>query len=94
MGSQPPSGTHLLRSGVFHRLQVDISTVDLHGLQGTACLTVVFTMGCRGTSTPVPGALPSPPSALTVGSAKVFLSGLLSLLLFSLAQGFFFFYLS
>ncbi|KAM9591464.1 uncharacterized protein ACIBXB_006257 [Morphnus guianensis] len=34
-GSQPPSGTHLLRRGVLHGLQVDIcSTVDLHGLQG------------------------------------------------------------
>ncbi|KAM9590846.1 uncharacterized protein ACIBXB_005895 [Morphnus guianensis] len=34
-GSQPPSGTHLLRCGVLHGLQVDIcSTVDLHGLQG------------------------------------------------------------
>ncbi|XP_049649849.1 uncharacterized protein LOC126035356 [Accipiter gentilis] len=34
-GSQPPSGTHLLRRGVLHGLQVDIcSIVDLHGLQG------------------------------------------------------------
>ncbi|KAM9590921.1 uncharacterized protein ACIBXB_005956 [Morphnus guianensis] len=34
-GSQPPSGTHLLRCGVLHGLQVDIcATVDLHGLQG------------------------------------------------------------
>jgi len=35
MGSQPPSGIHLLRHGVFHSLQVDIcSIVNLHGLQG------------------------------------------------------------
>ncbi|XP_074905859.1 uncharacterized protein LOC142041118 isoform X1 [Buteo buteo] len=34
-GSQPPSGTHLLRRGVLHGLQVEIcSTVDLPGLQG------------------------------------------------------------
>jgi len=34
MGSQPPSGTHLLRCGVLCALQVEIcSTVDLHGLQ-------------------------------------------------------------
>ncbi|XP_049649848.1 uncharacterized protein LOC126035355 [Accipiter gentilis] len=34
-GSQPPLGTHLLRRGVLHGLQVDIcSTVDLPGLQG------------------------------------------------------------
>jgi len=34
-GSQPPSGTHLLRRGVLHGLQVDIcSTIDLHRLQG------------------------------------------------------------
>ena len=34
-GSQPPSGTHLLRRGVLHGLQVDIcSTMDLPGLQG------------------------------------------------------------
>ncbi|XP_049649798.1 uncharacterized protein LOC126035330 isoform X1 [Accipiter gentilis] len=33
-GSQLPSGTHLLRRGVLHGLQVDIcSTVDLPGLQ-------------------------------------------------------------
>jgi len=33
-GSQPPSGIHLFRCGVFHGLQVDIcSTTDLHGLQ-------------------------------------------------------------
>uniref|UniRef100_A0A8B9MTF9 SPATS2-like protein n=1 Tax=Accipiter nisus TaxID=211598 RepID=A0A8B9MTF9_9AVES len=34
-GSQPPFGIHLLRRGILHGLQVDISsTVDLHGLQG------------------------------------------------------------
>jgi len=35
MGSQPPSGIHLLWHGVLPGLQVDIcSTIDLHGLQG------------------------------------------------------------
>jgi len=35
MGSQYPSGIHLLRRGVLHGLRVDIcSTVDLYGLQG------------------------------------------------------------
>jgi len=33
--SQPPSGIHLLRHGVFHGLQVEICfTMDLLGLQG------------------------------------------------------------
>jgi len=35
MGSQPPSGIHLVWCGVLHGLQVDIcSIVDLHGLEG------------------------------------------------------------
>ena len=43
MGSQLPSGIHLLRCGVVHKLHVDIcSTVDLHGCRGTTCLTMVF----------------------------------------------------
>lgn len=48
-GSQPPFGKHLLWHGVLHRLQVNMcSTVDLHGLLGTSCLTIAFTMRCRG----------------------------------------------
>jgi len=40
---------HLLWREVLHRLRVEIcSTVDPHGLQGTACLTMVFITGCRG----------------------------------------------
>ena len=61
IGSQPPSGIHLLRSGVLHGLQVNIcSTMDLrrlqehglphrgllHGLQGN------FISGARNTSSP------------------------------------------
>jgi len=35
VGSQPPSGVHLLWDRVLHGLQVDsCSTMDLHGLQG------------------------------------------------------------
>ncbi|KAK4830416.1 hypothetical protein QYF61_010947 [Mycteria americana] len=51
----------------LHGLQVDIcSTVDLQGCMGTACLTTVFTMGCRGISALAPGAPPPPPSSLTL----------------------------
>jgi len=56
-GSWPPLGIHLLQRGVFPGLWVGIcSPVELHGLEGTACLTMV---GCRGTSAPVPGASPA-----------------------------------
>lgn len=48
------------------------STMDLHG-QETACLTMVFTTGCRGNSPLAPGAPPQPPS-LTLVSAEFFLS--------------------
>jgi len=66
-------GHPLLWCGVLHVLQVETcSTVDHHGLQGTACLTMVFSTCCRGISTPAPGA-PLPPS-LTLGAAELFLS--------------------
>jgi len=39
-------------------------------LRGTACLTMVFSTGCRGTSALAPGAPPHPPSCLTVVSAE------------------------
>ena len=48
------------------------------GCRGTACLTMVFTMGCRGISAPAPGAPPPPPSSLTLVSAELFLSHILS----------------
>jgi len=38
------------------------------GFRGTAYLTIVFTMGCRGFSALVPEAPPSPPSSLTLVS--------------------------
>lgn len=54
------SGIHLLQHGLLHRLQVDLCIlVILHGLQGHSCLTMVFTMGYRRISAPVPGAPPS-----------------------------------
>ena len=48
------------------------------GCRGTACLTMVFTTGCRGISAPAPGASPPPPSSLTLGSAGLFLSHVLT----------------
>ena len=48
------------------------------GCRGTACLTMVFPMGCRGISAPAPGAPPPPPSSLTLVSAELFLSHLLT----------------
>ena len=44
----------------------------------TACLTMVFTTGCRGISAPVPGASPPPPASQTLGSAGLFLSHVLT----------------
>ncbi|KAM9590855.1 uncharacterized protein ACIBXB_005903 [Morphnus guianensis] len=43
------------------------------GCRGTACLTMVFTTGCRGISAPAPGAPPPPPSSLILVSAGLFL---------------------
>lgn len=34
------------------------STVDLHGPQGTTCITMVFTMSCRGIFAATPGTPP------------------------------------
>jgi len=53
---------HLLWHGVLHRPQVDISSI------------MVFSMGCRAISAPVPGAPLAPPSSLTLVSAELFLS--------------------
>jgi len=46
--------------------------------RGTTCITMVFTMDCRGISALLPGALPPPP-ALTLVSAELFVSHLLTL---------------
>jgi len=74
--------------GPFHGLQVEIcSTMDRHG---TACLTMVFIMCCRGTSAPAPGVHPAPPSSLTLVSAELFLLYSHSSLPAAVVQQFFF----
>ena len=61
--------------------QVDIcSTMDLHGLQGDSFPHHCLLHGCRGMSDPAPGAPPPPPSSLTLLSAELFLSDILTLL--------------
>jgi len=44
------------------------------GYRGTICITIVFTMGCRGISALAPGAHPPPLSSLTLVSAGLFLA--------------------
>jgi len=71
-----PSGRSLLQastcSGVLYGLHTHIfSTVDLHGVQGTACLTVVFTTSCRVISAPAPGATSSPSFCTDLGVCRV-----------------------
>jgi len=48
------------------------------GCRGTACLTMVCSMCCRGISALVPGARPPSPSSLTLVSAMLFLSHILT----------------
>lgn len=63
------------------------SAVEFHGLQGTTCITVVFSEGCRGISAVAlrapPAPLPTPPPhpplvSLTLVSTGLFLSQLLT----------------
>ena len=95
-GSQRPSGIHLLRRGVLHRLQVDIcSTMDLHGLQGDSLPHHGLPHGLQGNlSAPAPGAPPPPPSSLTLVSAELFLSHILTPLWLQLLLHSNFFFLS
>ena len=45
------SGIPLLQCGLLQELQVDLCThMNLHGLQGHSCFTMLCTTGCRGTS--------------------------------------------
>jgi len=46
--------------------------------KGTVCLTMVFSMGCRGISAPAPVAPPAPLSSLTLVSAGLFLEHFLT----------------
>jgi len=74
--SQPPSGIHLLWHGVPStgcRWRSAPPWTSM-GCRGTACLTMVFSTGCRGISAPAPGAPPPPPSSLALVSAELFLS--------------------
>ena len=48
------------------------------GCRGTACLTMVFITGCRAITVPAPGASPPPPSSLTLVSAELFPSHILT----------------
>jgi len=75
-GSQSPSGIHLLRCGVLHRLQMEIcSTVDLHGPQGHSLPHHGLLHGLQGKiSALVSGAFPPPPCSLTLVSVELFLS--------------------
>ncbi|KAK4827864.1 hypothetical protein QYF61_022014 [Mycteria americana] len=68
MGSQPPSGIHLLWRGVLHRLQVDIcSTVNLlHGLQGDSLPHHGLHHGLQGNLCSGAWSSSSPPSSLTL----------------------------
>lgn len=71
------SGIHLLKQGVLHGLQVDIcSPVDFHGFHRGSCLTrsVPWAAG----ESPLLRAPPPPPSPLTLVSAEVFLSHVLT----------------
>jgi len=49
------------------------------GCRGTACLTTVFTTGCRGISALAPATPPPPLCSLTLVSAELFLSCVLTL---------------
>ena len=77
MGSQLPSGIHLLRCGVPSKGYRWISAPPWTsmGCRGTTCLTMVFIMSCKGRlSAPVSRAPPPPPSSLMLVFAELFLS--------------------
>ena len=73
-GSQPPPGIPLLQRGVLPRLQVEIcSPVDLPGLQGHSLPHHGLPHGLQGNLCSSAWSIFSPPSALTWGSAGLFL---------------------
>lgn len=78
-GSQPALWIHLLWSVVLPGLQVDLCLpMALHGLHGTAFLTMVCTTDCRAISDTFPGASPASLYALALLTSGLFLSHILS----------------
>jgi len=79
-GSQRPLGTSTC-SSVWSSMACRWTSAPLWtsmGCGGTACLTMVFSTGSRGISAPAPGAPRPPPSSLTLVSAELFLSDVLT----------------
>jgi len=77
MGSQPPSGIHLLWRGVPSTGYRWISAPPWTSMdcRGTACLTMVFIMSCKGRLSALASRVPPPPpSSLTLVPAELFLS--------------------
>jgi len=66
-GSQPPSGIHLLQHGVPSTGCTWISAPPWTSMdcKGTACLTMVFIMGCKGRLSAPASRAPPPPSFFT-----------------------------
>jgi len=74
-GSQPPPGIPCSDMGSSLGCRwVSAPLWASMGCRDTACLTMVCSRGCRGTSALAPGAPPAPPSALIVVSAGLVLS--------------------
>ncbi|KAF4789522.1 hypothetical protein TURU_149947 [Turdus rufiventris] len=62
--------------------------MDPYGLQGHSCLTMGCTRGCKGIPALAPGAAPAPPSALTLVTAELLLSHILTALSIYNSTGF------
>ena len=70
---------HLLRRGVLHGLQVDVcSTIHLHGLQGDSLPHHGLPHGLQGNLCSAAWSTSSPPSSLTLVSAELLLSHILT----------------
>jgi len=77
MGSQPPSGIHLLQCGVppMGCRWISAPPWTAMGCRGTTCLTMVFITSCKGRLPALASRAPPPlPSSLTLVSAELFLS--------------------
>lgn len=78
-GSQSSLSICLFWCGVLHRLDVDFcSPWTSMGWRGITDPTVVFTTGCWAVSAPVPGSPPLPLPSLTLLSAELLLSSILT----------------